>query len=214
MRGKERRKLKEDSEVRITPAYAGKSPSTRSAGRCMQDHPRLCGEKSALTAETIAGAGSPPPMRGKVLKQQSLLLMKRITPAYAGKSGYTRRRTSGRWDHPRLCGEKLSVGLCSDKMTGSPPPMRGKAGTPARGLPADGITPAYAGKRSGMLRRLISCKDHPRLCGEKKNLGEKLKPCPGSPPPMRGKAACVATLLICKRITPAYAGKSNFRLFL
>ena len=65
MRGKERRKLKEDSEVRITPAYAGKSPSTRSAGRCMQDHPRLCGEKSALTAETIAGAGSPPPMRGK-----------------------------------------------------------------------------------------------------------------------------------------------------
>ena len=30
----------------ITPAYAGKSASTRSTGRCMQDHPRLCGEKA------------------------------------------------------------------------------------------------------------------------------------------------------------------------
>ena len=85
-------------------------------------------------------------MRGKVLKQQSLLLMKRITPAYAGKSGYTRRRTSGRWDHPRLCGEKLSVGLCSDKMTGSPPPMRGKEKSGRKTETMSRITPAYAGK--------------------------------------------------------------------
>ena len=209
MRGKERRKLKEDSEVRITPAYAGKSPSTRSAGRCMQDHPRLCGEKSALTAETIAGAGSPPPMRGKVLKQQSLLLMKRITPAYAGKSGYTRRRTSGRWDHPRLCGEKLSVGLCSDKMTGSPPPMRGKAGTPARGLPADGITPAYAGKSNSRKIYRSMCQDHPRLCGEKVRYAPQTDQLQGSPPPMRGKEKSGRKTETMSRITPAYAGKSR-----
>ena len=187
MRGKERRKLKEDSEVRITPAYAGKSPSTRSAGRCMQDHPRLCGEKSALTAETIAGAGSPPPMRGKVLKQQSLLLMKRITPAYAGKSGYTRRRTSGRWDHPRLCGEKKYKETKEQWQAGSPPPMRGKAYHPHYHLLLLGITPAYAGK-SGYTRQRTSGRwDHPRLCGEKqlqKNIPINV---PGSPPPMRGK---------------------------
>ena len=49
----------------ITPAYAGKSASTRSAGRCTQDHPRLCGEKAFALPAASTNSGSPPPMRGK-----------------------------------------------------------------------------------------------------------------------------------------------------
>ena len=33
----------------------------------------------------------------------------RITPAYAGKSSNTRHSFFPRWDHPRLCGEKLDT---------------------------------------------------------------------------------------------------------
>ena len=146
MRGKERRKLKEDSEVRITPAYAGKSPSTRSAGRCMQDHPRLCGEKSALTAETIAGAGSPPPMRGKAGTPARGLPADGITPAYAGKSNSRKIYRSMCQDHPRLCGEKVRYAPQTDQLQGSPPPMRGKEKSGRKTETMSRITPAYAGK--------------------------------------------------------------------
>ena len=33
----------------------------------LQDHPRLCGEKNPLIASHVTDAGSPPPMRGKVV---------------------------------------------------------------------------------------------------------------------------------------------------
>ena len=214
MRGKV---LKQQSLLlmkRITPAYAGKSGYTRRRTSGRWDHPRLCGEKKYKETKEQWQAGSPPPMRGKVVRGTLQRQNDGITPAYAGKSISPSLSFTSLGDHPRLCGEKRVHPPEDFRQMGSPPPMRGKATPEKYTDQCARITPAYAGKRSGMLRRLISCKDHPRLCGEKKNLGEKLKPCPGSPPPMRGKAACVATLLICKRITPAYAGKSNFRLFL
>ena len=92
--------------------------------------------------------------------------------------------------------------------------MRGKGKLQRVAWSTVGITPAYAGKRYALCVQLFTQKDHPRLCGEKDDKQLRVPSMTGSPPPMRGKAACVATLLICKRITPAYAGKSNFRLFL
>ena len=71
-----------------------------------------------------------------------------ITPACAGKSLKLSSRTTGRRDHPRVCGEKvnLEAGVC--RVWGSPPRMRGKGQSGGRGLPGVGITPAYAGKSS------------------------------------------------------------------
>ena len=50
----------------ITPAYAGKSQNVSDFRILIRDHPRLCGEKSAV---------------GMYRRE-----MWRITPAYAGKS--------------------------------------------------------------------------------------------------------------------------------
>ena len=50
--------------------------------------------------------GSPPPMRGKVILVCNLMLVFRITPAYAGKRYYSNNSRLMKWDHPRLCGEK------------------------------------------------------------------------------------------------------------
>ena len=72
---------------RITPAYAGKRKFRRLFLDEFRDHPRLCGEKSFHT-------------------KNSLLLI-RITPAYAGKSSGWRWVITISQDHPRLCGEKL-----------------------------------------------------------------------------------------------------------
>ena len=46
MRGKEYRRYLRRNERGITPAYAGKSPLFQNVRQCIEDHPRLCGEKT------------------------------------------------------------------------------------------------------------------------------------------------------------------------
>ena len=46
MRGKVYTVCVQKAPFRITPAYAGKSPCKRSLLQSVQDHPRLCGEKT------------------------------------------------------------------------------------------------------------------------------------------------------------------------
>ena len=146
-------------------------------------------------SESIApGAGSPPPMRGKVLGLRTSGLLPRITPAYAGKSHSKRTREKINGDHPRLCGEKAVVGNYNRIFVGSPPPMRGKVREFLFFRFIFGITPAYAGKSDKMLDRLACHEDHPRLCGEKKWFMTKKTFMAGSPPPMRGKGCFSGSL--------------------
>ena len=85
-------------------------------------------------------------MRGKPLCAGYCVHIARITPAYAGKTlcgGFCDAPVK---DHPRVCGENLSLQTNLRKAAGSPPRMRGKH-TPAEETETDiGITPAYAGK--------------------------------------------------------------------
>ena len=106
-------------------------------------------------------------MRGKADLYRLSGLAAGITPAYAGKSPSVPPDPLTIRDHPRLCGEKKIPAASPPFITGSPPPMRGKAQYSYIGDAVDGITPAYAGK------------SHALLCSCTSSLG--------SPPPMRGK---------------------------
>ena len=68
------------------PPMRGKVISHRSDLEIIKDHPRLCGEKLRRMQKNLAVTGSPPPMRGKVRATNRDDCVKRITPAYAGKS--------------------------------------------------------------------------------------------------------------------------------
>jgi hypothetical protein len=65
--------------------------------------------------------------------------------------------------------------------------MRGKDGGSSAEYDSDGITPAYAGKRSLCLLPQVQAQDHPRLCGEKAIIISPIFLMSGSPPRMRGK---------------------------
>ena len=93
---------------RITPAYAGKSVRTVQGFQPCRDHPRLCGEKLFHGTFQTAGAGSPPPMRGKARWTRTSRSSRGITPAYAGKSQQPLPPAGTAEDHPRLCGEKVN----------------------------------------------------------------------------------------------------------
>ena len=152
-----------------------------------KDHPRLCGEKFWQFPSNPPAWGSPPPMRGKDLLSDTAFFLRRITPAYAGKSDSNIFSIIRFRDHPRLCGEK------ADRCRGR--------------THRAGITPAYAGKRLARVFVHFASRDHPRLCGEKLLLCEHCGKPIGSPPPMRGKDRPRRRSDRPPGITPAYAGK-------
>ena len=127
-------------------------------------------------------------MRGKATWRERHESSRRITPAYAGKSELATYRFVADWDHPRVCGEKVSPQVLQGHIQGSPPRMRGKGLLQIFISEPLGITPAYAGKS------IEIDKDQWYSAG--------------SPPRMRGKAQKTEKLAGRCRITPAYAGKS------
>ena len=146
-------------------------------------------------------------MRGKESEPADCDDKRRITPAYAGKSGSWSSYCMHRWDHPRVCGEKFPVSRELVRNEGSPPRMRGKENLHGGRAALKGITPAYAGKSfsSGHEKGLVW--DHPRVCGEKGQRPDSREQNQGSPPRMRGKAQRRAGSARGSGITPAYAGK-------
>ena len=71
---------------RITPAGAGKTAAHGPDPARDEDHPRRCGENVPVLGIAAKLLGSPPQVRGKLLKSAENLLTNRITPAGAGKT--------------------------------------------------------------------------------------------------------------------------------
>ena len=132
--------------ARITPAYAGKRACCWGHPAAWGDHPRTCGEKRRIANDALFAQGSPPHMRGKVVRFEFDRFSTGITPAHAGKSLPGSTRAACMWDHPRTCGEKLLLLLLLLLLRGSPPHMRGKVKRHSKGRQCGGITPAHAGK--------------------------------------------------------------------
>ena len=192
----------------ITPAYAGKRVDLALIDSGNEDHPRICGEKLQSVFDLPEVSGSPPHMRGKAKAQRWAYGSVRITPAYAGKRALLVRPLTLMRDHPRICGEKRGMQISTPFFQGSPPHMRGKDFERDMCSKHSRITPAYAGKRKLHQRSFSACRDHPRICGEKRCNGYRDADRTGSPPHMRGKGWPPPIPCLSGRITPAYAGKS------
>ena len=152
----------------ITPACAGKSRPCPAHSRSTGDHPRVCGEKVMHSQMAHQTGRSPPRVRGKAQLHGGSVLLAGITPACAGKSLTRFCRYSFHWDHPRVCGEKLSLQTRLHRCLGSPPRVRGKEAHQHKRQRAHRITPACAGKRLISWQTTARAGDHPRVCGEKR----------------------------------------------
>ena len=160
--------------------------------------------KVFLPSCSLCLSGSPPHMRGKVVRFGVRAGALGITPAHAGKRRGTLSCAATVWDHPRMCGEKAYTDPARCKAAGSPPHVRGKVPGICEDLERVGITPACAGKRTAGQSLLCGQWDHPRMCGEK-NCGSKLAlRTMGSPPHVRGKDP-VLHLRQCLQVRPDHA---------
>ena len=158
---------------------------------------------------THSGAGSPPRVRGEVLRADLQTEHLRITPACAGRRIAARGNHVGGRDHPRVCGEKWQGVVNIFGGLGSPPRVRGEAFVRYFGSQTAGITPACAGRRRAPSGRRRTPWDHPRVCGEKWTFRKPTWWRQGSPPRVRGEVLHFLDQTVRKGITPACAGRSG-----
>ena len=126
VRGEETRLAEFAGAFRITPACAGRSCQNPQGGRQTRDHPRVCGEKGGGVRCGSSRPGSPPRVRGEVWHAVDGKLRLGITPACAGRSSRSSLSPDVFWDHPRVCGEKYTMPVLSQRGIGSPPRVRGE----------------------------------------------------------------------------------------
>ena len=189
MRGKHQECYGELVVSRITPAGAGKTGFPQCAW--------------------VSDSGSPPQVRGKQIYDRLITMEDRITPAGAGKTRSRCRQKYRGQDHPRRCGENVSLVPFCMRYLGSPPQVRGKPAAALWVHELSGITPAGAGKTEYYAFPDEETGDHPRRCGE--NLQAITTPTAwtGSPPQVRGKRRSRINPYPNDRITPAGAGKTE-----
>ena len=85
-------------------------------------------------------------MRERRIVLCALCILRRITPAYAGKTNFWVCKSINYWDHPRVCGKDLPLKALFVLPLGSPPRMRERHRVRVLRAQCKGITPAYAGK--------------------------------------------------------------------
>ena len=206
-RGKDLKEEINSLRIRITPAWAGKSPDPPTPPTSGGDHPRVGGEKDGFSNLTKKQQGSPPRGRGKVSSRAAIVDSMGITPAWAGKRWVWCWPPPPLGDHPRVGGEKVMCNSRDVARLGSPPRGRGKVCIIGAAFVVGGITPAWAGKRDKPALILRVVKDHPRVGGEKSHAAPVVRTGVGSPPRGRGKVFVCFLVTRSLRITPAWAGK-------
>ena len=195
----------------IIPAYAGSTSAGQRRRRRRGDHPRVCGEHRMSPRSAATGLGSSPRMRGARRLGPDRGQGRRIIPAYAGSTGGTEEGVGLARDHPRVCGEHMSVDLYAHQPMGSSPRMRGARRRVGAHPESDGIIPAYAGSTAGTPSRRTDSEDHPRVCGEHcVNLLADYN-AKGSSPRMRGALGRRPLWKVYPGIIPAYAGSTQGR---
>ena len=95
--------------IGITPACAGSTNPRQSIRRDNQDHPRVCGEYYVCLGPPFLFEGSPPRVRGVLVRLCALSYWMGITPACAGSTYFPVGLPNFVRDHPRVCGEYLNV---------------------------------------------------------------------------------------------------------
>lgn len=85
-RGKGKARNAVTHQLRITPAWAGKSQGGNPLPVQDEDHPRMGGEKIVFSIPMGTTIGSPPHGRGRVGDSVHQIFTVGITPAWAGKS--------------------------------------------------------------------------------------------------------------------------------
>ena len=168
----------------------------------------MCGEHFIISARGLGKTGSSPHVRGALSQLQCPCRWLGIIPACAGSTRTLRGFRTGRWDHPRMCGEHYVHRPQLDWDVGSSPHVRGAQPGELLRPKSQGIIPACAGSTAGLRRCLAGVRDHPRMCGEHNGWKDKAALYLGSSPHVRGARAGRLCGVPRSGIIPACSGST------
>ncbi len=150
-------------------------------------------------------------MRGRRRRDSLVQHQPGLTPAFAGKTRKELYQRRGARAHPRIRGEDHVPGDINAFNRGSPPHSRGRLGVQLHEGPVRGLTPAFAGKTPKPRAGPGPGRAHPRIRGEDlRALDIDGEPW-GSPPHSRGRHPRPQDSGTCEGLTPAFAGKTDWR---
>ena len=193
----------------IIPACAGSTDRVGAAGSLVGDHPRMCGEHITPNPFANAVLGSSPHVRGALIQGIVLHCPLGIIPACAGSTASAATASDPRRDHPRMCGEHLVDGDRNRLGRGSSPHVRGAQDKRKHGIILGGIIPACAGSTSYLAAIFHLPRDHPRMCGEHRNIIACICVSLGSSPHVRGAQKHCRHRRGVPGIIPACAGSTS-----
>ena len=200
------------TDIRITPARAGKTCREWYSGPRYGDHPRSCGKDHERQIHGMARSGSPPLVRERLVQDIVRGPNRGITPARAGKTVRAGNRLREPRDHPRSCGKDGQHHHDRNRRRGSPPLVRERPMMWTPYCSCKGITPARAGKTFINNLQGSLGKDHPRSCGKDFSGDGPVLLQIGSPPLVRERLVPHHNVGHVGRITPARAGKTHHYL--
>ena len=105
-------------------------------------------------------------------------------------------------------GEEPAISTTARAAWGLPPRGRGRVSAFKELTVKQGITPAWAGKRTSCKPGVLVLEDYPRVGGEEPSLGKSPPAAGGLPPRGRGRVQGMMSAERKDGITPAWAGKS------
>ena len=112
------------------------------------------------------------------------------------------------WAHPRACGENAIPAQNDFFEYGSSPRVRGKHERLLHVAGGGRLIPAHAGKTTTRPLRRLSCRAHPRACGENYLIAPDSGAPLGSSPRVRGKRSAHFPSVLSLGLIPARAGKT------
>ena len=169
----------------------------------------MCGEHYVHRPQLDWDVGSSPHVRGARCFATVFLDGFGIIPACAGSTCPSRPSAATAGDHPRMCGEHRICCQSCKISTGSSPHVRGALVQDfLQGL-STGIIPACAGSTVSWRIRRPPCRDHPRMCGEHRNIIACICVSLGSSPHVRGAQKHCRHRRGVPGIIPACAGSTK-----
>ena len=193
---------------RLIPAHAGKTPPPATKRPPSTAHPRSRGENRASIEGLLRTNGSSPLTRGKLTSCFVMVILGRLIPAHAGKTGLVVFRHPRGSAHPRSRGENSASLGAAMLAGGSSPLTRGKLLTHPSNALRSRLIPAHAGKTHRAAIPAAHDRAHPRSRGENRAMPVMITLLPGSSPLTRGKRFHDGGRSHRHRLIPAHAGKT------
>ena len=151
------------------------------------DHLRVCGADPLSGRVSWVRMGSPPRVRSRRNRTRFGVRCSGITSACAEQTSCPTARTSGRWDHLRVCGADPAADYLAVGQAGSPPRVRSRPQHYQQAGVGAGITSACAEQTTCSCCASTSAGDHLRVCGADRVAVQGDGLLQGSPPRVRSR---------------------------